>query len=59
MLGRTHGRTHGQRENNIPHHKQSLRGYNKGFNLGDAFPKSLSIETITELINWCFIFILI
>ena len=23
---RTHGRTHGQRENSIPHHKQSLRG---------------------------------
>ena len=27
---RTHGRTHGQRENSIPHHKQSLRGYNYG-----------------------------
>ena len=27
--GRTHTRTHGQRENSIPHHKQSLRGYNK------------------------------
>ena len=26
--GRTDGRTHGQRENSIPHHKQSLRGYN-------------------------------
>ena len=26
--GRTHGRTDGQRENSIPHHKQSLRGYN-------------------------------
>ena len=24
--GRTHGRTDGQRENSIPHHKQSLRG---------------------------------
>ena len=24
--GRTHARTHGQRENSIPHHKQSLRG---------------------------------
>ena len=24
--GCTHGRTHGQRENSIPHHKQSLRG---------------------------------
>ena len=23
---RTHGRTHGQRENSIPHHKQSLGG---------------------------------
>ena len=23
----THTRTHGQRENSIPHHKQSLRGY--------------------------------
>ena len=23
---RTHGRTHGQRENSIPHQKQSLRG---------------------------------
>ena len=23
---RTHARTHGQRENSIPHHKQSLRG---------------------------------
>ena len=23
---RTHGRTDGQRENSIPHHKQSLRG---------------------------------
>ena len=23
---RTHTRTHGQRENSIPHHKQSLRG---------------------------------
>ena len=23
----THARTHGQRENSIPHHKQSLRGY--------------------------------
>ena len=24
---RTHARTHGQRENSLPHHKQSLRGY--------------------------------
>ena len=24
----TAGQTHGQRENSIPHHKQSLRGYN-------------------------------
>ena len=24
--GRTHTCTHGQRENSIPHHKQSLRG---------------------------------
>ena len=24
--GRTHTQTHGQRENSIPHHKQSLRG---------------------------------
>ena len=24
--GRTDRRTHGQRENSIPHHKQSLRG---------------------------------
>ena len=24
--GQTHGRIHGQRENSIPHHKQSLRG---------------------------------
>ena len=24
--GQTDGRTHGQRENSIPHHKQSLRG---------------------------------
>ena len=23
-----YGRTDGQRENSIPHHKQSLRGYN-------------------------------
>ena len=26
MDGRTHAHTHGQRENSIPHHKQSLRG---------------------------------
>ena len=26
---RTDGRTHGQPENSIPHHKQSLWGYNK------------------------------
>ena len=27
--GRTHGRMDGQRENSIPAHKHSLRGYNK------------------------------
>ena len=26
MDGRTHACKHGQRENSIPHHKQSLRG---------------------------------
>ena len=26
--GRTHARKDGQRENSIPHHKQSLGGYN-------------------------------
>ena len=30
--GRTDARTYGQRENSIPHHKQSLRGYNKTLN---------------------------
>ena len=27
----THERTHGQRENSIPHHKQSLGGYKTTF----------------------------
>ena len=31
--GRTDGWTDGQRENSIPSHKHSLRGYNDGFDI--------------------------
>ena len=54
---RTYGRTHGQRENSIPHHKQSLRGgYNKG-NAKYSFRCELIFYFLTDGIHiWHVIF---
>ena len=43
---RTHGRTPGQRENSIPHHKQSLRGgIIMYFLVNGSPPKPLDVAT--------------
>ena len=64
--GRTHGGTHGQRENSKPHHKQSLRGgimrylvdIKMGCPLSNRFCINVTLKTRTQSLKSKQMFIL-